>query len=415
MSMMDDYMTILGTLYQTPNEYFRGLSQAYLTSQWDNTTLLETVKEETQRGSFEFSDIDAWKDGIVDFTTNALKDEKNYRKLMFENCNHEVDRGRFYYFDDNYWLVYAPTTPIELYSDISVRRCNNIAKWIDPDTNVIHELPCILEYDDSSSRERIDKDITTPNNSVILILQGNNDTIQFAQNKRFIFNGRPFMISGYNNYMQDDYVTKDTPLLFFDIYLDEILPTDDMINGIANRYEYNYQVDILESPIENINGFSGQLTANVLLNGKNTNKTVTWSANSNATIDVNGNYTLNGTVGSVATLTATYGSSTDSVSINIVSSIVNNREIVVTPNTTTLRQGRSVTFTASLYSNGVVQSDVITATVGGADSNNNYTWVSLGGNQFTLTNNLRSVSPLVITFTSGTTTKVMNIVLGAML
>ena len=415
MSMMEDYITILNATAQTPNQEMRGLVQALTNEQWENTTLKQMVNEETAHGTFIFTEQEVWKDTITEFLTNSLKDEKNYRRLLFQDSEHSVERGRYYEFDDNYWLTYAPTNDIELYNDIYVQRCNNIAKWIDKDTNVLYELPCIIDYDDSSPTTQVNSDITTPNNGLILMIQGNDNTVKFKQNQRFIFNGRPFKITGYNNYMQDDYVTKDTPLLFFDVYLDEILPNDDIDNGIANATNYNYTVSILENPVENIQGFECQLNAVVQLNGNDTNNIVTWSANDNATIDANGNCVLTGAIGTVATITASFGQAKATININIVESVTDNLEIVIDPEITMLKQNRSITFSANLYKNGTKQNDTVTATISGADSVNNYSWTELSNNQFTLTNKLRSISPLMITFISGETTQNMSIVLGSMI
>lgn len=411
---MNGYLNYLTHLAQSPNDSQRGLQQAFINETWEDTTLEQTVLEEISHGNFKFAETLVWKNSISKFAVNIVKDERNYRRLMFKDQTHTVERGRYYNFDDNFWLCYDPTSDIEPYTEVSVVRCNNVAKWIDKDNGTIYELPCVLDYEASTPKSRVDKDIITPNNSTLLSIQGNENTIKFTENQRFIFNGRPFKITGYNNYMQTDFITAETPMLFFDIYLDEKHVTDDFENGIADRYQYNYSVNILENPIENIKGFKSKLTAEVKLNNDLIEQSVAWKCNENATIDSNGNYELIGNNGSIAIFTATFGSFASQVSVNIVGDIIIAEQIVCTPEISELKQSRSVSISAMLYKNGVVQADTVDAVVSGADNVNCYTWVNNNDNTFILNNNLRSTLPLNINFTSGNVSKEMSIQLKAL-
>ena len=109
---MDYFDNFLDTIAQTPNDEYRGLLQAFINDQWDNTTTLATVQEETSLGSFEFQDVDVLKNTIVEFTVNMPKNEKDYRQLIFQDCTHNTPRGLYYQFDDNYWITYEQTSNI---------------------------------------------------------------------------------------------------------------------------------------------------------------------------------------------------------------------------------------------------------------------------------------------------------------
>lgn len=414
MSMFDEYLDYVNLTYKNPNGIMRELQQEIVNKTWEETTLLETVQEEISHGELVFNPLEVWKNSVSEFYTAIIKNEKDYRRLMFKDQTHIVERGRYYNFEDNYYIVYDPTSDIEPFCEVLVRRCNNIARWIDKNTNVLHEIPCVLDYEASSPKPRIDGDIITPSNGTVLIIQGNEYTRNLLVNQRLIFNGRPYKITGYNNYMQDDYFGNDVNILAFDIYLDEIQSSDDLVNGIANKYEYDYQINIVENPTENIKGFSGKLNAQVTLNNNVVDVPIVWSSNQYGTIDNNGVYTLVGDSPNVATFTASFGRISTSVNINIVDTIIDNYEIIITPNITEIKQNRSVTINANLYKNGIKQNDIVNATVVGADSPNCYNWVSQGNNVFILTNKLRSVKPLVITFTSGVITKSISIELNAM-
>ena len=414
MSMFDEYLDYVNLTYKNPNGIMRELQQEIVNETWEETTLLEMVQEEISHGELVFNPLEVWKNSVSEFYTAIIKNEKDYRRLMFKDQTHIVERGRYYNFENNYYIVYDPTSDIEPFCEVLVRRCNNIARWIDKNTNVLHEIPCVLDYEASSPKPRIDGDIITPSNGTVLIIQGNEYTRNLLVNQRLIFNGRPYKITGYNNYMQDDYFGNDVNILAFDIYLDEIQSSDDLVNSIANKYEYDYQINIVENPTENIKGFSGKLNAQVTLNNNVVDVPIVWSSNQYGTIDNNGVYTLVGGSHSVATFTAKFGRISTSVNVNIVDTIIDNYEIIITPNITEIKQNRSVTINVNLYKNGIKQNDIVNATVVGADSPNCYNWVAQGNNVFVLTNKLRSVKPLVITFTSGVITKSISIELNAM-
>lgn len=168
------YNNYLDNLAQTPNEEYRGLRQAIVTSIFEDTTLLTTIKEE-EDFNFVFNEIDAWVDTVTEAIVATEKDVGDYRSLYFEDCKHEVIRGKYYNFDDNYWLCYESSTPIETTSNCKVRRCNNLLKWINENGELI-EYPCILEYNLQSPAQQISKTITTANGHVTVIVQGNIDT-----------------------------------------------------------------------------------------------------------------------------------------------------------------------------------------------------------------------------------------------
>lgn len=409
---MPYFTNYLNSVAQSPNEQYRSGTSAFVSEQWQDTTLLSTVQEEIATGTFVFGPIEVWKNTVSEFAVRIIKNEKDYRRLMFQDLNHQIGRGRFYNFDSNYWLVYEPTNEEEPYCEVLIRRCNNIAKWVDTETGEIVEIPCVLEYDISSTTPKVDKDIIVANSSVTLVMQGNAKTHRLKRNQRFIFNGIPYKFVAYNNFMQDDYITKEVPLLFMDLDFDIEKPTDDIENNIADRYQYDYVVTINENPQQQVQNFSGKLTANVTLNGKDTDDIVTWSCNEFATIDSNGNYTLIGNVGTKAIFTATFGSFSSTINIEIVSSTTISKEIVIDPIIEELSQQESITMTAYLYENGVKQSDVVMAVGSGADSSC-YQLVP-NGNNFTLTNVRYSSTPLTLTFTSGVTTKSIVIKLTAL-
>lgn len=226
-----------GVLPGSPNEYYREHEQELINSQWYNTTTLQTIEEECPWGSLEFREIEVHMTHALDKTTNK-KQGNDFRELIFRDIDYTVNLGTYYRFSDAYWLT-INTEELNLISkNVIVRRCNNVMKWEDESGN-IYSYPCILAYDVTAGSPRVDNDVITPNNRIMLIVQANQDTTLLKVNMRFIFGDRPFKIISLNNYMIDE-INGVQNILYYQVQLDEILPWDDFDNGIA----YNTNTDV---------------------------------------------------------------------------------------------------------------------------------------------------------------------------
>ena len=161
-----------------------------------------------------------------------------------------------------------------------------------------------------------------------------------------------------------------------------------------------------------MNGFKGQLSATVRLNGKVVDRTIVWEGNDFITIDSEGNYTLSEMRGKTATIKAYIKGNPnlyDTVNIQIVSAIENNYNIVVYPEIKEVRSKIPVTFEVSLYNNGVKQDDIVEFKT---DNSNvgNYT-LTREDNVFTLSTLVPSTTPLGITFSVGDVSKTLDVLL----
>ena len=62
----------LDRIVQTPKEYYQGLVQATINDQWDNTTQLYTIKEQSALPfKDEYTEYEAWVDVISDSFVNS--------------------------------------------------------------------------------------------------------------------------------------------------------------------------------------------------------------------------------------------------------------------------------------------------------------------------------------------------------
>lgn len=403
----------------TVKDGYKAMQQAIVNNTWDNGTLAEEVYEETCHGNFRFKWIEVWKNSISEFTTNIVRDEKDYRRLMFKDQYHEVERGRLYRFDDNFWMVYDPTSDIEPFAEVYVRRCNNYLKWIDKKSGKLHVIPCIIDAEVSSPAAQGSKVVMMPNGHIVVWVQANEFTREIKKNQRFIINGDPYKFTSYNNYINADCIDDKTNIIYMDMYLDEIQPNDDIEHNIANRYEDTYKVSIVEDNFSQSQGFEGVLHATVYKNGDNVDMKVKWkSLNDKVAINRDtGEYELIGESGAQGIVVAYLADNeyiSDEITIDIESEIVENKEIVIDPIVLEVSQGETVEFNASVYINGEKQDDEVIVSTNNALDKTYYELKSLWDNNYSLTCKRISVIPLVLIFSSKDLEKQLQIQLTSM-
>ncbi len=291
-----------------PNDHYRELQQAFISDQWDNTTSRYTIQEQkmvnNEFPTFEFDETEAWINYVVGQTSNGLKNGDDFRQLSFECIDHPCVRGRYYYFDDNYWIAYFTDEYDSVAKTLAVRRCNNFLRIVDPENGAIFSAPCVIDYDMASPMNQISKYIITPNSHATVMVQGNPDTLRlFKINTRYILGGRPFKLYAYQNAINDDSVTPTPTLLYLDLYLDEEHAEDDIVNQVAYNGTYDYKIVFNYQGAYIAMGSSGKFSATVLLNGEEVNKEVVWSLGyeadkANINLNSDGSYEVIGTVAS---------------------------------------------------------------------------------------------------------------------
>ena len=189
-------------------------------------------------------------------------------------------------------------------------------KIIDPMTGALYQIPCVVDYDMSAPSNRVTNDIITPNNHAVVKVQQNAMTDRlFVTNKRFILGNRPFKITGMQNATNQFINNNVSSLMDIDLFLDEIWDKDDLINGIADNGEYNYtlSIDSIQNVMDLSEGSSGQFTATIQLNNKPVDRIVQWKTSDENIVSItsDGHYTINGTIGESAVITATLYNNAD--------------------------------------------------------------------------------------------------------
>ena len=296
-----------GGLNRSPERMYLENQQALQNDQWENTPIMEDILEQDTIGPLKFHKVEAWLAPVVGITSTGSKEGKDFLKLVFRDIKHPCIRGRLYKYDNNYWMGDYTDITKSVQKYMTVRRCNNYLRCIDPENGSVFSFPCVIDYDMTSPSIQVSSYVITPNNCAHVMVQANADTERlFTLNKRFILAGRPFKLYAFQNAMMVDDENSRPTLLYFDMYLDEIHDGDDIVNQIADNGEYNYSIKISSTTTQVQKGASGVLDANVTLNGLAVERDCIWKTNNIdvITIDENGQYRVWGEVGQQATITA---------------------------------------------------------------------------------------------------------------
>lgn len=382
----------------TPKDEYTSFIQAMLNDRWDNSTQnSELIYKQEDIGSEIYNPVDISVDMAIDMGT-GLKKSDDFKLFGSKNLSDKNVLGLMFIWKDNTWITINLRDYANPYNQIEVRRCNNVLKWIDKTNGKINSFPCCIEYDLSSPQQLKDKDVITANGHIVIIVQGNETTLNFEKNQRFIFNGQPFKLTAINNILQNDNVTEDTTLLYYDFYLDMIEPSDDIKNNIANRFEYNYSININSSISELLKGSTGQLAADVKLNGKNVDRNIVWTVEQGeAIISNDGTYQIkDNATGEIVFKVHLEGNEDifDVIKINIVDEIQDNYTIVINPEFTELRQYETKEFNVSACNNNVKLDDEINIIY----SESNFYSLNREGNNFTIKGLLPSDEPIKLSF-----------------
>ena len=400
------------TLIDTPYNHYVNQIQALINDRWDNSTQNTfNVWQEKPFASGQYELVDVSIDTGVDIGTGYKKGE-DFKIFSHKDISHEVQLGTMFKTDADYWICINTNAYASAINSCEVRRCNNILKWINPENGYVYQQWCVIEYELSKPQPSKDKDVVVANGHISIIVQGNDLTRAIRKNQRFIFNGQPYKLAGFQTLLDDHANQTVSNLIYMDMYLDLEKPSDDLYNMIANAGDYVYTIDLHPDFTEQVSGFVGKMDATVYLNGDEVQRNIVWSGNDKVSVDKYGNYTLIGAVGDIATITATIEGNPmafDTQSITIVESMDDNYEIVISPIISEVRLQQPQSFSVYLYNNGVQQSDNISVAVSGLDESY-YTLVQ-NGNAFILSARKVSSTPLILTFTSNGISQDMNVLL----
>ena len=399
-----------------PHDAYLSHLQALINERWENSTqTIFSVYQQADIGSDEWIEQPISIDTAIDIGTGFKKGD-DFKVFSHKNISADMKLGIMFRTEEDYWICTNTNGYASPTNSCEVRRCNNVMKWVDPETGFVNQQWCAIDYELSSPRPSKDKDIIVADGHIFVLVQGNDLTRSIPKNQRFIFNGLAFKLSAYQTLLNKDDVTFHSNLLYIDMYADTVQPSDDLVNGVANATDYQYAIELQPDITEQIDGFTGQILSTVTCNGEVVDREIDWTGNDFVTVNDDGSYILNGTippssdgeddggndepVEKIAVITATLKGNpnvTASCSIKIVDEIEDSVDIIIDPLFSEVRQSLPQSFSVYLYKNGVQQDDAVTCTTSGLT--NKYFTLTQDGHDFVLTVKDISPTPLTLMFT----------------
>lgn len=356
-------LSIATGMTQQPNDHYCELQQAVQDAQWDNTSAKTPenkgiVLEQDGIGLPTYHEVEAWVYPATEASVTAQRNSGDFLHFAFRDINHKIVRGMYYQYNGDYWLVNDDSPYNGIPRDLSIRRCDNELRIIDPLNGALVTIPCCVDYDMSAPAEQVSRYVNTPNNHAVVILQGNEDTLRLCKtNTRFMLDGRPFKLWGYQKSVHTAQ-KKIATLIYLDMYLDEIHAEDDRVNQIADNGTFDYKVKLNMKIFAGMQGAKAQFDPVVLLNGTEVSRDIEWVYDpSMVAIDENYSMTLISATGETELRCVLKGNPDVYATCKVT--IGEAREkwtVAMNPEFTAIRQYESIDVTLTPYLNGVEQS-----------------------------------------------------------
>lgn len=397
-----------------PKEQYIDLFQETLNEQFYNSSNWWTIQEETAVGSQLYESIDVRIAHLINSET-GLKLGDDWKTLMFQDVNHNIELGKHYIFDDNTWLTTNTEYIKNLTGTCTIRRCNNTLRWIDEPTGAYYEEPCAIEYMVKEPRDYFTQGspFTTPGGFLHIEMQFNERTNLINENQRFLFGNREHWTcykvigTGLNDFRnQKTYDMNSAKILTVDMIANFINPElDDVVNGIADANTNLYTVSLDKTTASGSPTNTILLTPSVTYNGRSVTRPMEWESSNTtvATVSASGLVTLVSTGSSLISTNVRYNSASATCIVTCSASPSDNPVILISPDKNYVLEGATGSYSAYLYIGGVQQSASMVITCNGSNvPTTSYTFTQSGSNAFSVKNNLRDIySYLTITCATG--------------
>lgn len=401
---MSWYSNFIDNMAQSNKDYYKEITQEWINDTFEDTTLNTIIKEEKYPFNEQYKSFDVHIDSVSEVSTNLTKVMGDYIAVLFKDCSHRNYRGQKYKWEGETYLCYDKINKLSKVANAKLIRCNNEISWLDKSNGNILTEKVFFGYEVSSTNQQVAKTATVENRRLILYVQGNDKTKTIDLNQRFMFqHSQCYKVEQIDNYNQEEGTNGDVTMIKIYLVYSPLLPIDNKELNVCDYYAVDYRVKIDSDNISQIQGFQGQLTANVMKDNELvTDMPISWSTSDNKTvsIDSNGIYRLIGNKGSKAEIKAYLTDNEniyDTITINIVDDYLPEKKIIISPSDVTeLNEMESLEITCGVYIEGEKQNIAIQCIPSGADSRHYQLEETIDG--FKVTNLKMDKNLLTLTF-----------------
>lgn len=167
---------------------------------------------EKEFGTLSFSDYVCRIISAIDPKTGMnLGDD--FRRIISRDLNDPMAMGWRYKFSDNIWIVTNTNNDKDITKSCIIRRCNNVAKWVDK-TGLVIEEPCIVGYALKYSNAYFNDLNALPQGTISLTMQNNQNSKRLLLNDRLYIGSMIYKIRAINDFLRErTYDEASNPLI----------------------------------------------------------------------------------------------------------------------------------------------------------------------------------------------------------
>jgi len=411
------------TFFSDPKQKWVSGYNAFVDQQFSYASDYYIIQEEAVFTSGSLTDIGVRIKRSIDSGTGAKLGD-DFKTIVFQDTDHTAGIGYKYYFNDNYWLATHSEIIKGITNSITVQRCNSVLRWVDSSGNSFSE-PCVINYDiNRASDMNLGKNMTLPEGFIRLYSQLNDNSTLIKEGQRFLIGRVENRVcyavygGGKRNFLNQETLDDSSGnllqlILGVGMINDE---TDDIINGIADRYKVVYDITTVPTSITANASETFQVTSTVTRNDIVVEEDVIYSTSASSIAIVSGSGLITTVTTGSCVITAIMENNilvSGSIPVIISGTPIINYEVRVDPNSDYLLQGDTTTYSVFLYKDSVLQSDTFAFTI--ANSNvpaSSYTFTAIDDNNFSIKNNaLYMADTLDVDCVSGSQSRQLNILL----
>ena len=227
-------------------------------------------------GTLQFDDYICRIISAIDPKT-GLNLGDDYRKIISKDLNDPMNMGWRYQFSNNIWIVTNTNNDKDITKSCVIKRCNNVAKWVDK-SGVVVEEPCIVGYALKYSNAYYSDLNALPQGTINITMQNNKNSKRLKINDRLYIGSMVYKVKALNDFLRQETYNEDSnPLIEFmctvDIEAPEIsdngsLASSDAENKNASDVDSGKQTIVFTPDVKNMIAGASKEVKVYLYNGE---------------------------------------------------------------------------------------------------------------------------------------------------
>ena len=378
------YDAYVDNLAKSPKEEYLSEMSSLVKSDFANSTSVDTVLEETSRGSGLYEEVDVRLTRVIDPKTGG-KQGDDWRKITYGELVDDK-MGLLYQFFDSYWLVVNGDLSGMPTSSVIATKCNEELKWYD-EYGVYREIPIPLISSDARMLLAGNKYMELASGQRDSFVQLNDYTKFLQDGQEFIF-GRPEMRTKYRIVHQDD--SESCELIGLRLERYQVNPeVDNLELGIANYVDRpRFSLTVLNSDSELAVSNSLQIKYSILdKDSQQVNQDVVFTSSDEDVLTVDSNGLVTAVAEGIATIDVSMAKNkdvSDELILYVVAVPSSNEYLKVDNSTLEITKTFEEIYTWDKYDNGVLLASSFTFTIDGSTtaSGSDYKFTVVDGNSY---------------------------------